>query len=81
MSGIESTPTFQSIDYAVPLVNGEYPRAVSVYWKAGIFPELVSYIELARMALARAEEMHDLAREWESACHGIIDYNKSLESK
>ena len=59
LSGIKENPSFQTFDWAIPMNKDfTYPfngLAIAVYWKKQIFPEIVSYVRLAQMALEKVE--------------------------
>lgn len=61
LSGITKQTTYVAHDYAVPMYQdqrryGTYPyggNAISVYWRGRLFEEVISYSNLAKMALDR----------------------------
>ena len=59
LSGIQEDPKFQTFDWAIPMNKDfTYPfngLAIAVYWKKQLFPEIVSYAKLAKMAIEKVE--------------------------
>ena len=57
LSGIKENPSFQTFDWALPMNKDfSYPfngLAIAVYWKKQLFPEIVSYAKLAKMAIEK----------------------------
>lgn len=70
LSGISTQADYRTYDTAVPLDqrSGKFPHngnAISVYRKNRLFPEVISYRELAQMALGRRDEyIQRSQREW-----------------
>lgn len=68
LSGVTDRADYQTYDTAVPVDHhGNYPHngnAVSVYWRGSLFPQIISYRELAQMAFDRGVYLQRWQREW-----------------
>lgn len=71
LSGITEQTSYQTHDISVPMYRdhryGQYPHngnAIAVYWRESLFPQIISYRELAQMAFDRPIYLQRWEREY-----------------